>query len=217
MLLHIFRSEWESADVPYDALPFGAHVWAATAGAPFASLMDNLGWLLALIHDSYQQAPTLVLVLSALLVLPVVAMVSFLVQAQARRRKRQAAARAAQRRAQSSQWSRDPDSGKNIPAWPSQAWLTISGGHRDTVPLEGQMIRIGRHEDNDIRLADSSVHRYHAIIERTPQEDFVIIDLSGKDGNGVRVNGEQTARTRLADGDVIELGRAKLKFENAPL
>jgi pSer/pThr/pTyr-binding forkhead associated (FHA) protein len=59
------------------------------------------------------------------------------------------------------------------------------------------------------------VHRYHAVIERTSDETFVIRDVSGKDG--VRVNGELTARAQLADGDVIELGRAKLRFENAPV
>ena len=104
-----------------------------------------------------------------------------------------------------------------LPAWPSQAWLTIEGKGHGTMPLAGQTVRIGRHEDNDIRLTDSSVHRYHAVIERTPEEAFVITDLSGKDGNGVRVNGARTAQARLADGDVIELGRMKLKFESAPV
>jgi len=85
------------------------------------------------------------------------------------------------------------------------------------MPLAGQVIRIGRHEDNDIRLTDSSVHRHHAVIERTPEEAFVIIDISGKDGNGVRINGTRTAQAQLADGDVIELGRARMKFETAPL
>ena len=85
------------------------------------------------------------------------------------------------------------------------------------MPLAGQTIRIGRHEDNDIRLADSSVHRYHAVIQRTAEEGFVITDVSGKEGNGVRINGARTAQAQLVDGDVIELGRAKLKFENAPV
>ena len=83
------------------------------------------------------------------------------------------------------------------------------------MPLAGQTVRIGRHEDNDIRLADSSVHRYHAVIQRTPEANFVITDLSGKEGNGVRINGERMAQARLVDGDLIELGRAKLKFESA--
>jgi pSer/pThr/pTyr-binding forkhead associated (FHA) protein len=84
------------------------------------------------------------------------------------------------------------------------------------MPLAGQVIRIGRHADNDIRLADASVHRYHAVIQRTAEEAFVITDVSGKDGNGVRVNGERLERAHLSDGDVIELGRARLKFESAP-
>jgi len=104
-----------------------------------------------------------------------------------------------------------------MPAWPSQAWLTIEGRTGGTMPLAGQVIRIGRHEDNDIRLTDRSVHRHHAVIERTSDEAFVITDVSGKDGNGVRINGARAARARLADGDVIELGRARLRFENAPV
>ena len=38
----------------------------------------------------------------------------------------------------------------------------------------------------------------------------------GKDGNGVRINGARLPRARLADGDVIELGRTRLKFESTP-
>ena len=44
----------------------------------------------------------------------------------------------------------------------------------------------------------------------------MITDLSGKDGNGVRVNGERQRGRSLTDGDVIELGRTRLKFESAP-
>jgi hypothetical protein len=99
----------------------------------------------------------------------------------------------------------------------SQAWLTVEGRPGEPVALAGDMIRIGRHGDNDIRLADWSVHRHHAVIERTPDAAFVIADVSGRDGSGVRVNGERTARVQLADGDVIELGRARLRFENAPV
>jgi hypothetical protein len=180
--------------------------------------MNNAQWLFALIQENYQRNPILVLVLSAIVVLPAIALISFLVQAGARRRRNQAALRAVKRKAESYVPSPDRDAaGSAVPAWTAQAWLTPDGPGHDTLPLQGHMIRIGRHADNDIRLADSSVHRYHAMIQRTPEEDFVITDLSGKAGNGVRVNGERTGHTRLADGDVIELGRAKLKFECAPL
>ena len=99
----------------------------------------------------------------------------------------------------------------------SQGWLTVEGRSGGPTPLAGDLIRIGRQEDNDIRLADRSVHRYHAVIERTADEAFMIKDISGQDGSGVRINGEPKAEARLADGDVIELGRARLRFENAPV
>ncbi len=169
-----------------------------------------------MIAAGYQQAPVLVLVLSVLLILPVLALISLMVHASARRKARRQALRAAERRAEAGEWKEEAAPPLGVQAWPSQAWLTVEGKGQGTMPLSGQTVRIGRHEDNDIRLTDSSVHRYHAVIERTPEEEFVITDLSGKEGNGVRVNGARTAQARLADGDVIELGRMKLKFESSP-
>ena len=185
------------------------------AAGAVETLQSIIGQALALLDGAYQRAPVLVLVLSALVVLPAVALISLAAQARMRRRSRQTALRAAQRRAQNGALLKETPAG--APAWPSQAWLTIEGRASDTMPLNGQVIRIGRHEDNDIRLADRSVHRHHAVIERTAEEAFVITDVSGKDGNGVRVNGERTPRARLADGDMIELGRARLRFETAPV
>jgi hypothetical protein len=172
---------------------------------------------LALIMAAYRQSPVLVLVLSTLLVLPVVAVISYLIHSAKRRKSQRAAVRSAQRRAQAGEWTGEAPSGISMAAWPSQAWLTIEGKGHDTRPLAGQTVRIGRHEDNDIRLTDSSVHRYHAVIQRTAEENFVITDVSGKEGNGIRVNGERTAQAHLVDGDIIELGRARLKFESAPI
>ena len=204
-------------------LAVAAFVGAAPASILPAGFLEAVELIfmqgLALVEAGYQRAPALMLVLSALLVLPAVALVSFTLQRSGRRKANRAAVRAAERRAEAGggDWTREGLSGTTIPAWPSQAWLTIEGGRVGTVPLAGQTIRIGRHEDNDIRLADSSVHRYHAVIQRTDEEGFVITDVSGKEGNGVRINGERAAQAQLVDGDLIELGRAKLKFENAPV
>lgn len=204
-------------------LAVAAFVGAAPASILPAGFLEAVESIfmqgLALVEAGYQRAPALMLVLSALLVLPAVALVSFTLQRSGRRKANRAALRAAERRAEAGggDWTREGLSGTTIPAWPSQAWLTIEGGRVGTVPLAGQTIRIGRHEDNDIRLADSSVHRYHAVIQRTDEEGFVITDVSGKEGNGVRINGERAAQAHLVDGDLIELGRAKLKFENAPV
>ena len=167
-----------------------------------------------LLGAGYQRAPVLVLVLSALVLLPAAALFSFGLQTAARRKMKRAASRAAQLRAGAAEVS----SGTNAaPLWSHQAWLTLQDGGAGTLALAGQTIRIGRHQDNDIRLPDTSVHRYHAVIEQTPDEEFVITDLSGTDGNGVRVNGERLARAQLADGDIIELGRTRMKFESVPV
>lgn len=74
------------------------------------------------------------------------------------------------------------------------------------------MVRIGREDDNDVRLTDPTVHRYHAVISRSADVGYVVSDLSSSDGNGVIVNDERVRRQRLNDGDVITLGTAKLTF-----
>lgn len=102
----------------------------------------------------------------------------------------------------------DMPTSKAAPLWPHEASLTLEDGHSGTLPLAGQMVRIDRHPDNDICLSDTAAHCYHAAIERTPEEAFVITDLSGKIGNGMRVNGGRLARARLRDGDMTELGRS---------
>jgi hypothetical protein len=174
----------------------------------------------ALLQAGYERAPVLVIALGAFVALPGVALVSFLGQAIVSRRSKRAAIRAAQLRAGDAEPTAEmPTSADILPfssLWSHEAWLTVEGGSAGTLPLDSRLIRIGRHQDNDVQLPDTTVHHYHAVIERTPDEAFVIIDLSGKEGNGVRVNGERQARAQLVDGDVIELGRTRLKFESAP-
>lgn len=202
----------------YGVLPVAAgtaFLFAPSAGAGEA-LAALAGPVFDLIAAAYQRVPVLVLALSALLVLPAVALASLATQWARRHAVRRTVSRAARLRAHADDPGKDMPQA-HVPAPQSQAWLTVMGRPGGPMALAGDLIRIGRHEDNDIRLPDWSVHRHHAVIERTPDEAFVIADVSGKDGSGVRVNGTATARAQLADGDVIELGRAKLRFENAPL
>lgn len=74
------------------------------------------------------------------------------------------------------------------------------------------MLRIGREDDNDIRIPSNAVHRYHAAIHREDIGDYWITDLSGTDGNGLIVNGQRCGDARLNDGDLIELGPGRLRF-----
>jgi pSer/pThr/pTyr-binding forkhead associated (FHA) protein len=86
------------------------------------------------------------------------------------------------------------------------------GTDADVHRIDSSMIRIGRHEENDIRLASQTVHRYHAVLHRTSEQKFVITDLSGPQGNGVVVNAERVDQAALAAGDLIELGDVRLRF-----
>src|SRR5690606_16400828 len=72
-----------------------------------------------------------------------------------------------------------------------RAQLLIDGRAAAALPTGPTLVRIGRHEDNDIRLAHASVHRHHALIHRTSEDEYVIVDLSGREGNGVLVNGQR--------------------------
>lgn len=164
--------------------------------------------------EASRRVPLLLAILSAVLLLPAVALASYLVQSRSRRKLERAASLAAEARAGIADTTRQSTEDA-APLWPHQAWLSLEDAK--TVPLAGQVIRIGRGQENDITLPDASVHRYHAVIEHTAEEAFIITDLSGKDGNGVRVNGKKLARAELADGDVIELGRTRLRFESVPV
>jgi hypothetical protein len=188
---------------------------AAADPTTLSALMEQGGllynFLVALLTAGYQRAPALVLVLGALLVVPVVAVLSLLLQSGLRAFLRWHAINAIRSSADAP--ARADDAAHRRTAG---AWLSIEGGASPALPLAAPMVCIGRHEDNDIRLPDRSVHRYHAVIHRT-EDDFVITDLSGEDGNGVRVNGRRQVQTRLANGDRIEIGRARLTFAAIPV
>ena len=99
-------------------------------------------------------------------------------------------------------------------AWQVRALLQVVDENEDPEQfvVGHGLVRIGREEDNDVQLVHKTVHRYHAVIERTPESEFVITDVSGDDGNGVRVDGQRVGRHRLRGGEMIDIGRARLKF-----
>lgn len=84
--------------------------------------------------------------------------------------------------------------------------------------LNGQQIllpqaggTIGRTEDNDIVLAHASVSRRHARVFR--EKDRWVIEDAGS-SNGLTVNGERCDRTVLKAGDVLQLGKVTLRFDD---
>jgi adenylate cyclase len=76
-------------------------------------------------------------------------------------------------------------------------------------PLQGQAIFIGRTDDNDIVLDDSSVSRRHAKITKDG-EAYSLADLGSH--NGTALNGILTQSAPLRDGDQIKIGGYRLTF-----
>ena len=98
---------------------------------------------------------------------------------------------------------------------PRTAWLELAGNEGDrakTMPINRELLQLGREEDNDICILDDTVHRYHALIECSPDNGFIITDVSGPEGSGVVVNGERLLKSSLSDGDVVELGQVRFTF-----
>jgi hypothetical protein len=99
----------------------------------------------------------------------------------------------------------------------ANAWVDVDGPRRLRLRLAGELMRIGRDEENDLRLADPHVHKHHALIQRTPDAEFMVFDVSGARGNGLFVNGRPAARARLRDGDTITLGSTRVTFRCEPV
>ncbi|HML28221.1 MAG TPA: FHA domain-containing protein [Hyphomicrobium sp.] len=93
-----------------------------------------------------------------------------------------------------------------------QPFIEIENGRGMRCAIPRDMLRIGREDDNDIRIPSRYVHRYHAAIHREDYDDWRITDLTGVESNGVIVNGKRCCEARLSDGDLIQLGPGKLRF-----
>lgn len=91
-------------------------------------------------------------------------------------------------------------------------FVEIENGRGQRCAIRRDMLRIGREDDNDIRIPSPFVHRYHAAIHREEQDAWHITDLTGVRSNGLIVNGKRCCEARLQDGDLIQLGPGKLRF-----
>ncbi|MGI9379969.1 MAG: FHA domain-containing protein, partial [Methyloligellaceae bacterium] len=95
------------------------------------------------------------------------------------------------------------------------ASLEVIGQDSDTIHnIDKPALRIGRSENSDIRLADPTVHRNHAIVRVTDKGQFTIEDIAGETGNGVYLNDKKISQAELFHGDIIELGNVMLKFDH---
>ncbi|MCC6444862.1 MAG: FHA domain-containing protein [Armatimonadetes bacterium] len=79
-----------------------------------------------------------------------------------------------------------------------------------TYPLEAESIQIGRDETNAIPMADPTVSRKHAQISAY-DGSFLIRDLGSS--NGTFVNGSRITEHILSQGDIVQVGSTKFRFE----
>ncbi len=86
-------------------------------------------------------------------------------------------------------------------------------GSGEIVEINHWETSIGKSRSNDISLDESGVARFHAVIAKK-RSDWVVTDTFSR--TGVFVNGKQIeGKAVIEDGDVIEIGTVKFKFECA--
>jgi hypothetical protein len=92
------------------------------------------------------------------------------------------------------------------------AYLSELSGDQNSYALVKNAIRIGRNIENDISLKNETISSHHAEIQRRRTGDVFIVDLAS--ANGVFVNESKITQMQLINGDVIELGEVRLRFES---
>jgi pSer/pThr/pTyr-binding forkhead associated (FHA) protein len=75
--------------------------------------------------------------------------------------------------------------------------------------LDSDVVRAGRHPDNEIFLDDVTVSRWHAEFRRD-NAHFVLQDVGSL--NGTYLNGDRIDSARVRRGDEVQIGKFKLVF-----
>lgn len=90
--------------------------------------------------------------------------------------------------------------------------LVIDGSSKGTkIDLNTRKLtRIGKKEDNDLIITDTTVSRYHAEIHFS-SDSYLLKDLGST--NGTSINGIKVKEAFLSPGDVITVGSATIEFQ----
>lgn len=73
-------------------------------------------------------------------------------------------------------------------------------------------LRVGRHEDNDIQIDDSTLSAHHAQL-RAQNDGCEITDLDST--NGILFKGKKVSKQLLLDGDRVTVGTHDLEYVTA--
>jgi pSer/pThr/pTyr-binding forkhead associated (FHA) protein len=77
------------------------------------------------------------------------------------------------------------------------------------LPLEGDVLNLGRAPDNHLVVNDQRVSRYHSVLKRQ-RTDYVLEDACTP--NGTYVNDQRIQHQLLAAGDTIRVGRTTFVY-----
>lgn len=92
--------------------------------------------------------------------------------------------------------------------------LSMDGLVLKEIALDKQRITIGRKPHNDIQIDNLAISGEHAAITTILQDAF-LEDLNST--NGSYVNGQPVKKHALKEGDIVELGKYRLKYlKDAP-
>jgi len=96
---------------------------------------------------------------------------------------------------------------------PERAELVVhEAGATRSVPVDKELITIGRLPDCDVVLDDKGASRRHAQI-RSQDGTATLTDLGST--NGTQLNGERVGSRALTDGDRITIGTTVIEFRSA--
>jgi hypothetical protein len=94
------------------------------------------------------------------------------------------------------------------------AYLISQDEKASSYPVTTSTWRIGRSQDNEMTINDSSISRRHAEINRESNGQFVLYDRGST--NGVYINNKIITKQILSEGDIIEIGDFFLRFTEHP-
>jgi general secretion pathway protein A len=93
---------------------------------------------------------------------------------------------------------------------PGRVLIRVSCDGNLKIPVEKEVLTIGRRSTNDICMRSRFISRYHARIINTPA-GAIIEDLNSS--NGIAVNAQRVRRRQpLRSGDVITIGPLQLRY-----
>lgn len=93
-------------------------------------------------------------------------------------------------------------------------WARRDRGEQEVESFQGNVLRIGRGTNAELRFVEKTIDLEHASIS-FDDNGYLLRDLHS--ATGVWVNGERVRSVRLRDGDAIEIGgyRLKVKWQEA--